>query len=262
MKTPAPSELTANRDHTSIDPTEFCLPSGYRQQDAARTRDDFDGLTEYWTPDRIEVSSRYQSQVYRWAARLITLRACRSVLDAGSGPGIKIRDLLAPAGADITAVDQPSALTVAARLRIPAKLQPIDLERPTAPQRRFDLALCADVIEHLIDPRPLLNYLRAAVGPRGLILISTPDRSRLRGRQCRSCEKPEHVREWDRSEFLAFLRSAGLEIVRSRLFSQDASRSAEHRDAERRFRAGTADRSPLCCHAVLCTPLAARAQAA
>lgn len=248
------AQLESSQLPTEIhpDPTVLGLPAAYRQQSAARTRDDWDIAAKYWTPSRIADSARYQSRVYEWAARVVRARSLRSILDVGSGPGVKLGKYLAEVCDDLSAVDQPSALTVAASLRVPAKLRPIDLERPGVPWRAFDLVLCADVIEHVVNPLPLLEYLRRALRRGGYVLISTPERARLRGRACMACEKPEHIREWERGEFLWLLKSQGFEVLRSRLLPQDESRRAEHRQSERAFRAGDAERSPLCCHAVLC----------
>lgn len=243
----------ANRQGTALaDPRAYCLPRGYLQQNIARTRDDMNQAALYWTAERIAESRRYQSQVYRWAGQLLHRRGLTSMLDVGSGPGVKLAEHIAPVCSDITAIDQPSALAMAASLRVPAKLSPIDLERPPAPDRCYDLVLCADVVEHVLDPMPLFHFLQVAAGEHGLILLSTPERSRLRGREHLSCSKPDHVREWARSEFLTFLSKSGFEVIRTRLMPQDDSRAGVHRESERSFRQRHSDRSPLCCHAVLC----------
>jgi len=234
------------------DPTAYCLPRGYQQQNIARTRDDVNRTALYWTAERIAESRRYQSHVYRWAGDLLQRCGLTSMLDVGSGPGVKLAEYITPVCSDITAVDQPSALAVATSLRIAAMMRPIDLEAPPTPDRCYDLVLCSDVIEHVLDPAPLLGYLRAAAGAGGLVLVSTPERARLRGRDCLVCKKPDHVREWARLEFLTFLSKSGFDVIRTRLLPQDDARVGVHREAERSFRQAKFGRSPLCCHAVLC----------
>ena len=98
----------------------------------------------------------------------------------------------------------------------------------------------------------MLELIQRFSGHETDIIVSTPDRDRLRGRACLSCDKPDHVREWSRAEFVRFLRSRGLQVRRSRLFAQDDVPAWRHIGAEARFRLGLARRSPLVCHAVLC----------
>jgi 2-polyprenyl-3-methyl-5-hydroxy-6-metoxy-1,4-benzoquinol methylase len=39
----------------------------------------------------------------------------------------------------------------------------------------YDLVICADVLEHLVDPRATLANLREAASPRGVLLVSVPN---------------------------------------------------------------------------------------
>jgi hypothetical protein len=72
--------------------------------------------------------------------------------------------------------------------------------------------ICADVIEHLGDPDALIGYLTRRVSGGGRILISTPERNRLRGSNCRICPNPAHVREWSFAELASYLQSRGLQV--------------------------------------------------
>jgi SAM-dependent methyltransferase len=232
---------------------QYFLPPGYAAQAVNRTLDRPDADANYWTDERIALSARYQAHVYRLAAALITRHRLRSVLDVGCGPCAKLRTIIEPLCTDITGLDQPTAIATARRLGVLWPLVPVDLERPqTNPTRSFDLILCADVLEHLSDPDPTLDLIRAAARPRSLIVLSTPERRRLRGRACLESRKPEHVREWSRTEFIQFVRSRGFRVLASRLMPQDESSVRGHRHAELRFRLRLADRSPLCCHALVC----------
>lgn len=232
----------------------LCLPPEYRQQGANLTLDEHrDSADAYWSDWRIAESHRWQFHVYAWAARLIRERGLRSVLDVGCGVATKLARHLQPVCADTVGVDQPSALAVARRRGVSAALHEIDLEAPGLELgRSFDLIVCADVIEHLADPDPMLEFVRRHAHETTLFLVSTPERDRERGRECRASNKPEHVREWARSEFVAFLRSRGLRPLRSRLLPKDEREIGPCRETERAFRLRTAATSPLCCQAVLC----------
>lgn len=240
------------------DAERYFLPRGYQSQDIARSLDEQSISGRYWTAERIEASRRYQRHVYAWAAALIR-KAARggskpigSVLDVGCGPGVKLHEMIAPLGVEIEGVDQPSAVREA-ESRVAGRYTAVNLENPgIAPSRTFDLIICADVIEHLLDPDGMLEFIRGMAHPQTFILFSTPERSRLRGRDCRRCEKPDHVREWARDEFLAFLRSRRFDVRASRLMPQDDSPPSKHFWKETRFRMRLGARSPLCCHAVLC----------
>lgn len=231
----------------------LCLPPAYRQQERNLTLDSNRDDSGYWAPWRIADSAKWQFHVYHWAAAIIARQSCRSVLDLGCGVATKLMAHLALAGVDVEGMDQPSALHVARRLGCRAPLHAVDLESPSLPAHRtFDLIVCADVIEHLLDPDPMLRWLRHFASPRTLLLISTPERDRERGRSCLASNKPEHVREWSRPEFARFLRSRGFTPLRSRLLPKDDAPIRGCWDQEARFRLRLEDRSKLCCQAVLC----------
>jgi SAM-dependent methyltransferase len=243
-------------------PEDFCLPAGYRQQDGAATRDDagpMEGDGAYWNAERIAASARWQHHAYAWAARLAVRRGLASVLDVGCGPGTKLSRLIAPACADVEGIDQPSAIDAARRLGHAGVYRTVDLERPdaVAPWRAFDLIICSDVIEHLLDPGPCLRLIRRLCHAGSLVLISTPDRARLRGRACMASDKPEHVREWTAPELRRYLGMNGLRVVRTRMLPADDAPVRRGMLRELAWRARLVETSPHRCMTVLCRPDAA-----
>jgi GT2 family glycosyltransferase/SAM-dependent methyltransferase/glycosyltransferase involved in cell wall biosynthesis len=89
---------------------------------------------------------------------------------------------------------------------------------------RRTLIICADVIEHLHDPRPLLTFLRRVLveSQANIAFVSTPDHERIDG--ARRGELPsnlEHVRQWSVFTFGMHLRSAGFAIRRYGLVSMN-----------------------------------------
>lgn len=192
----------------------YGIKPGYRARSEARAFEGGDADL-YWTPSRLALSGAWQFPVYRLARDLIRRLALKSVLDVGSGPATKVRDLIAPVCSDITLVDRPSTRAVAERTApsasfIAADLAEIDLDLG----RRFDVVICADVLEHLLDPDPCLAFIRGHIAPGGLAVLSTPDRDHLRGPDCMASPHPEHVREWSGSEFRAYLESRGFAVER------------------------------------------------
>lgn len=235
------------------------LPEDYVCRSRAVSLDTASGSDGgYWTPERITNAARYQIHVYRWADRIARRRGLRRVLDAGCGVGTKLVRVLGGEERELWGVDQASALGVAREISPAARYWAADLEHPAGgpddPGGDFDLIVCADVLEHLGNPDPLMAFLLSRTAPRGRLVLSTPERDRLRGRACRASLKPDHVREWSRGEFVAYVRSRGFEVLSSRLTAQDETETASLWPAEFAFRLGLSDRSPLACHAVLCRP--------
>lgn len=254
LEIPLPPEIQAPP------PENYFLPSGYRQQAAALTRDQatpqYGDGAEYWNADRIASSARYQWHVYAWAAHLLQTRGLRSVLDIGCGPGVKLARLIAPLCNDVRGIDQDSAVAAARRLGSPGEYRVVDLDncRTVKADRPFDLIICADVIEHLLNPDPAMAMIARFCGPRSLVLLSTPDRARLRGRACMASPKPEHVREWSTPEFLRFIDSRGFAVVEHRLLpgADEPAWSGWGREWLWRMRlAATSERR---CLSVLCRP--------
>ncbi len=229
------------------------LPEQYRQQARNLTLDTNRDDGTYWSPWRLAQNRRWQHHVYAWAAELIRRHGLASVLDVGCGPCVKLIDHIAPLVRDIVGIDQPSALAAARACGAAFELQRVDLEYPRlAGGRTFDLIICADVIEHLADPDPAIDLIRGLTDSRTLVLISTPERPRERGRDCMASNKPEHVREWSREEFAAFLSSRGLRPVAHRLLPKDDAPREPLRPEERRWRMRERPTSPLCCQAWVC----------
>lgn len=235
-------------------PEDFGLPADYRQQAVAMTHDQVRPESEqaYWNADRLSASGRYQYHVYAWAAALITKRGLKSVLDVGCGPATKLGRLIHPLCPDIEGIDQPSGIAAARATAAPGHFTAVDLESPTvAPWRRFDLIICSDVVEHLIDPDPMLRFIGGFCTTDTLVLFSTPDRARLHGRACRESNKPEHVREWTHPEFIRFLRSRGFTVEAARLFPADDAPVARGRWHELLWRLRLRRTSPHRCQTVL-----------
>lgn len=175
--------------------------------------------TSYWTPARIRKSLLYQHHAYSIARQLLRERGLKRVLDVGCGPATKLMRHLAPHAEVTHGIDQPSAVELC-RQRYPGRAEffATDLEQPDLDlPHAYDLIVCADVIEHLLAPEHLLRFIRDNAAPSACVLFSTPERDVLRGPECQSCPKPEHVREWNRDEFVAFLEGHGLAVERTRL---------------------------------------------
>ena len=196
----------------------YCIKSGYRAGDLQATFDSCDAAP-YWNASRVEASGAFQYYVYTTARDLLRARGYRSVMDVGCGPASKVRDLLAPHCADLQLVDQPSARTLATAAVPGALFLAANLERIDADLgRRFDLVICADVVEHLLEPAACIDFVRRHLAPGGRAVFSTPERDHLRGPDCMASSQAEHVREWSAAEFAAYLRKSGFVVERQLFF--------------------------------------------
>lgn len=86
-----------------------------------------------------------------------------------------------------------------------------DLETFVALDADEAIVICSDVIEHLVDPLPLIASLRASGA--AAIVLSTPERDVQHGYDHRG-PSPNlcHVREWNAHELHVLLEEHGLRI--------------------------------------------------
>ncbi|HXF53001.1 MAG TPA: methyltransferase domain-containing protein [Hyphomicrobiaceae bacterium] len=192
----------------------YCIKAGYVARTAAVTIETTPG--DYWTPQRIHMAAFYQFEVYRRAAGLIEQHGLSTVLDLGAGYPGKIHLL---GHVSLTLVDQATLAPIVARDFPYVEFIADDLERPGKLGRRsFDLVICADVLEHLMDPDPCMELIRSAA--KRFAVLSTPERDVMRGTDCMASPKPEHVREWNAEEFRRYVESRGFNVVSQELLPQ------------------------------------------
>lgn len=169
--------------------------------------------------DSLEDSRIYQVPVYKHAATLVAQMKLLSVLDLGCGLGSKLIDYVAPFCSDITGVDMERSILECRRMHKQGTWIIGDLENPEFQLgRTFDLIISADVVEHLINPDSLLTLARNSSHKATRFIISTPERDLRRGKHDMGPpHNPAHVREWNASEFEAYLKSRGLNIHDSQI---------------------------------------------
>jgi len=137
----------------------------------------------------------------------------KTLLDIGAGTGLLVREARSR---DYDAIGiEPSRDLV----DYAASANGIDLlqgifPHPGVDGRRFDIILLVDVIEHVADPRALLEEIRAALNPGGLLVVVTPDVSSIAARLLRKRWwhfRLAHVGFFDRK---SFERAAGAAMLR------------------------------------------------
>jgi SAM-dependent methyltransferase len=141
------------------------------------------------------------------------LRA-RRVVEVGAGNGEFAEAFL---GSDGTAVER----------MVLVEPQPLSLNFPQvevvgspieqwSSDERFDLALSWEVIEHILDPDPMLQAIRARLVPGGLLVLSTPNEDSLETRLLRGRSANllyDHVRLYNPKTLALLLERLGFEVL-------------------------------------------------
>jgi 2-polyprenyl-3-methyl-5-hydroxy-6-metoxy-1,4-benzoquinol methylase len=157
------------------------------------------------------------------AARLARLvQPGQKVLELGTGPGTVTR-ILHSKGCKVTGVEMDPETLAMCQPFCENTLQ-ANLEDPhwheSLQNEKFDVVLCADVLEHLRDPRPLISLLPSFLNDQGFVLMSLPNASHLTvvasllaGRfpyQSKGLLDNTHLRFFGREDIDAMLRECGL----------------------------------------------------
>jgi len=152
--------------------------------------------------------------VYRLAAELARKAGVENLVDLGCGRGEKLLPY-----ADtfhVVGYDYGENITYCHEHNHPGTWVSVDLNTKTIHPANFDgsVIICADVIEHLPDPMPLIQSLHNACRTAKYVLLSTPDRFRVYKGQLHYGPpgNPYHVREWTNSELVEWLRVNDLPV--------------------------------------------------
>lgn len=106
-----------------------------------------------------------------------TQGAGRRVLDVGCADGY-LAAILAARGYRVTGVERPGGAGEAFPREVKLIEADLDAGLP-ALDGSFDYVLCADVLEHLRNPRRLLEQIREGLAPGGVLVASLPNSGNL-----------------------------------------------------------------------------------
>ena len=184
---------------------QYFVKPGYLHRPAPDYFHDFEGGT-VWQPD-------VYGELPDFAARLGATR----IVDVGCGTAAKLAAL--HPRFEIVGIDHgPNIERCRERYGFGSWIEH-DLESadalPLDPEvLRGSVIVCADVIEHLVEPERLLAALRGALDHAEAVVLSTPDRDLTWGPEhAGPPPNPCHVREWNRDELVALLHAAGFAHV-------------------------------------------------
>lgn len=144
------------------------------------------------------MKDEWQKEVYEYAHKMFDAYSLKNVWDIGTGSGYK----LIKSFGDVDTLGTDLTPTV-------------DWLLKTYPDRKwsdsfevfpnYDMIICSDVIEHILDPDPLLDTIEAAQ-PK-LIVFSTPERMLFAKGHDGPPDNICHVREWTAEEFGRYIDS-------------------------------------------------------
>lgn len=148
--------------------------------------------------------SRFLRQVERVARQV---QPCR-VLDAGCGEGMVLQRLAqALPDCALSAFDLSGPAVAEARCRVPrAEIRQASIFEIPWPDHSFDLVVCCEVLEHLMEPQSALRELTRVAARHILLTVPHEPWFRLgnlaRGRHVsRWGNHPEHVQQWNPRSF-------------------------------------------------------------
>lgn len=187
---------------------KWCIKDGYRINEVSNS-----DASLYI--DTFECSRDFQTEVYKYARRIIIKYRLKTILDVGCGIGLKLKKTMFPFvsqhkinNKDIVGIDNSNSNIEICKSLGFGLWYIDDIENPKLNLRKkFDLIISADVIEHLFDPDKLLEYIKRHCHENTQIIISTPERGLLRGITHNGPPAGHHIREWNKNEFHKYIVS-------------------------------------------------------
>ena len=185
----------------------FCIKPGYQCNT--------DTTIQLSATNTIEASEIYQYAVYEKARDIILENRFKSVIDLGCGMGIKLEELIRPVCSDITGVDNYETIDKCKRLHSFGNWYACNLSAPELNiDRKYDLIIASDVIEHLSDPDQFMSLIERITDTDSIVILSTPERDLRCGSQHYGpSENITHIREWNFYEFKEYIKGRGFDLI-------------------------------------------------
>ena len=173
---------------------------------------------EYFV-DSVDVTGgvTWQPDVYEMSAAIARASGCDTIVDVGCGQARKLTALYPEFG--VVGIDYGDNIDYCRRTYAFGSWLESDFEHHNplplpASLLGKSVIVCSDVIEHLIDPLPLLATLRDLLEHARFVVLTTPDRVRTHGRvHAGPPPNPAHTREWTTEELARLCEFEGFHVI-------------------------------------------------
>lgn len=150
------------------------------------------------------------------------------LLEYGCGPAMT-SFFLAYNGMNVTAYDYESAVLKFQRFRQKkyglTNLEYKAVEEIDNDTSTYDAVICYEMLEHVMDPKPIIDKLDARLKEDGLLLITVSSEAEL-PLQHRST--PEHICEMTNTEIYKYIKSKGYTVMQAIQLPNNATYSFKH----------------------------------
>jgi SAM-dependent methyltransferase len=166
-----------------------------------------------------KVDERYIDRRYGPMLAFIRQQALegRRLLEVGTGAGLFLK-AAERSGWEVAGLELSPEGAAFARDRLGLNVRQERAEEMSFPDRSFDVAVMFDVIEHLLDPRAVVEATRRALRPGGTLIVGTPNLSALThaalGVDWAVLSPLEHLYYFTEGTLTALLRSCGFADIR------------------------------------------------
>jgi len=157
----------------------------------------------------------YQYYTYLICRKLTKKFKLKSILDVGCRDANKLMKLIYPICNEVYGVDKEKYFIDLCKKKYKnPNFFVDDVENPKLKiNKKFELIICSDIIEHLINPDKLIDYVKKYANINSIVVVSTPERDLRYGKSCNKPNLEGHIREWNSTEFKNYLENMGFEII-------------------------------------------------
>ncbi len=165
----------------------------------------------------IQRNVTHQPHVYPLAARLGKAYGCTHIIDIGCGQARKLLEYQSEF--ELIGVDMGANIEYCQANYSVGQWIELDLDDPDS-RLNIDpdivssaVIVCADVIEHLVNPELLLKHLHQLLEHAPVALLTTPDRDAKYGEiHLGPPDNSHHVREWNLDELVTFVEANDIKV--------------------------------------------------